>query len=175
METKNEYEIIISEGKRSWYEIVFAAIFFSVTIFLILILLFDAFVSPSARILYYDTYRLVYFGVLGFGFGLRYSLVKDILIDIDKGNLISRYKVGVFSYDVKAIMKEFEYVSVFKDARENYQTLLWYPVNKHYQMYCFIEEKPAFDFALTISNKLNIDMLDATEKGNSKWIDKTKL
>ncbi len=31
------------------------------------------------------------------------------------------------------------------------------------------------DFGLLISNKLNIDVLDATEKGNFKWIDKTEL
>ncbi|GAA4080330.1 hypothetical protein GCM10022389_28060 [Flavobacterium cheonanense] len=32
----------------------------------------------------------------------------------------------------------------------------------------------AMSFGLLFSNKLNIDLLDATEKGNFKWIDKTK-
>ena len=46
---------------------------------------------------------------------------------------------------------------------------------KPFNVFNFEEFQPAFDFGLLYSNKLNIDLLDATEKGNSKWIDKTKL
>ncbi len=175
MQSEKEFEVIISEGKRSWYEIVLAALFFSVTAVLIVIFLIDAFVKPLSGILYYDAYRLAKYGVFGLGFGLRFSLIKDILIDTDVNKLVSRYKVGMFSYDVVAKIQEFEYVSVFKDDNEFYQTLLWYTGNKHYEMYSFDEEKPAFDFALNISNKLNIDLLDATVKGDFKWVDKTTL
>lgn len=69
-----------------------------------------------------------------------------------------------------------EYVSVFKNSqKEIFEVNLWYKGNKHYNVFNFEEFQSAFDFALLYSNKLNIDLLDATEKGNSKWIDKTKL
>lgn len=46
---------------------------------------------------------------------------------------------------------------------------------KHYKMYDFDNKEAAYQFALDISNKLNIDLLDATEKGNFVWIEKENL
>lgn len=42
-------------------------------------------------------------------------------------------------------------------------------------MYSFENKEAAYQFALDISNKLNIDLLDATEKGNFQWIEKQDL
>lgn len=175
MEQENKYEIMISEGKRSWYEIALASFFFSVVIFLICITCYQTYVYPDYYIFIVRICSII--GASGYliAMGLRYSLLKDILIDTDTNELVTRFRVGMISYKISSKIKEFEYVSVFKDANEYYRTLLWYTGNKHYKMYFFEEVKPAFDFALMVSNKLNIDLLDATEKGNSKWIDKTKL
>lgn len=43
-------------------------------------------------------------------------------------------------------------------------------------MYKITEKEHALKFGSMVAQKLNIDLLDATEKGNSKWIDiiKTK-
>lgn len=90
MQSEKEFEIIISEGKRSWYEIALAALFFSVTAVLIVIFIMDAFIRPLSGILYYDAYRLAKYGVFALGFGLRFSLIKDILIDTDVNKLVSR-------------------------------------------------------------------------------------
>ena len=42
-------------------------------------------------------------------------------------------------------------------------------------MFSFESKEAAYQFCLNISNKLNIDILDATEKGNFKWIEKDNL
>jgi hypothetical protein len=173
MEEENKYEIMISEGKRSWHEIALASVFFSVLVYLIGMTFYQAYINPNYALFLGNICNTISISGLLIVTGLKFSLVKDILIDTDTNELVSRYRVGLFSYDVLSKIKEFEYVSVFKDAKDYYRTLLWHTGNKHYKMYFFEEKKPAFEFALMVSNKLNIDLLDATEKGNSKWIDKT--
>jgi hypothetical protein len=174
MEQENKYEII-SEGKRAWYEIALASVFFSVLVYLIVMTFYQAYVNPDYALFLGNFCNTLSASGFLIVMGIKFSSVKDIFIDTDTNELVSRYRIGLFSYKVSSKIKEFEYVSVFKDADEYYRTLLWYTGNKHYKMYFFEEEKPAFDFALMVSNKLNIDLLDATEKGNSIWVDKTKL
>jgi hypothetical protein len=42
-------------------------------------------------------------------------------------------------------------------------------------MYRFEKKEEAMNLAMITSTKLNIDVLDATVKGDFKWVDKTKL
>lgn len=106
--------------------------------------------------------------------GISFSVVKAVLIDCDTNKLVSRFSVGPFSRDRRTEVPELEYVAVFLDAKEYYQVNLWYKGNKHYKMYAFSEKLPAFQLAEQVAKKLTIDLLDATEKGNSRWIEKTR-
>ena len=66
-----------------------------------------------------------------------------------------------------------EYVSVFLDDKDNFQVNLWYVGNKHYKMYVFEKKETAMKFGKHVAAKLNIDLLDATERGKNIWIEKT--
>ena len=175
MAAQTEFEVCIFEGKRKWYELMLAAFFYGIAIYLLFSAFYYAFVDASLSMFIQSFYLTLAFGLSGIAYGLRYSVTKNILIDTDTSTIISRYCVGPFSYDVKTKANEFEYVSFFKDKNEIFGTNLWYKTNRHYKMYSFEEKESAFNFALTIANKLNVDLLDATEKGNSKWIDKPTL
>lgn len=173
MTTKTEYEVCIYEGKRKWYELVLAAVFFGISVYLLLSVLYYAFFDTSISMVIQSVYLTLGFGLYSFVNGLGFSVTKNLLIDTDTNTIVSRYMVGPFSHDVKTMANEFEYVSFFRYKNDYYGTHLWYKVNKHYKMYSFEDKFAAYQFSLEISNKLNIDLLDATEKGNSKWIDKT--
>ena len=68
-------------------------------------------------------------------------------------------------------MPELEYVSVFNNmGAEQFEVNLWYEGNHHFNIMAFDESQPAFDYGKQFSEKLNLKLLDATEKGNSKWI-----
>jgi hypothetical protein len=95
------------------------------------------------------------------------------LIDTSNEKLISRYIIGPFSFDVNSKIPKLEYVSVFLDSSANFQTNLWYLGNKHYKMYDFELKEDALLFAKITASRLEIALLDATEKGNSKWIETT--
>ncbi|MHA7841804.1 MAG: hypothetical protein ACX93I_00700 [Winogradskyella sp.] len=52
---------------------------------------------------------------------------------------------------------------------------LFYDHNRKITVYETKDQKDAFDVASHIADALLIDLLDATEKGNFKWVDKDKL
>jgi hypothetical protein len=172
MEEQVTYEVSIFEKKRSWYELVLAAVFYSVFIYLLVLLGYSAFVVPSIERFLRAFAFVISIGSYCIVYGLKFSATKNLLIDVDTHLIVSRYIIGPFSYDVKSKVTQFEYVSFFKDRFDYYGTNLWYVKNRHYKMYDFENKEAAYQFALAISNKLNIDLLDATEKGNFVWIEK---
>ncbi len=52
---------------------------------------------------------------------------------------------------------------------------LFYDNNKKITLYETKDRDDAFETASNITDALSIDLLDATEKGNFKWVDKDKL
>jgi hypothetical protein len=168
---EKQYELIVSEGKRPFWMLIMAAICFTIVLYS-LYELAVAFLNPGsdgeATLLIPKTIQSVTIMTLS---GIMYSITKTVLIDTDQNLLISRFSVGPFSKDVRSKVPELEYVSVFLDSKEQFQVNLWYRGNKHYKMYYFDEKQAAMKFAQLTATRLNIDLLDATEKGNSIWID----
>ncbi|MGK4566748.1 hypothetical protein [Flavobacterium sp. 3HN19-14] len=93
MDVKDEYELVVSEGKRAIWQIIFAAMFFTVTCYCIY----------SIALMYYTIGMCVYTGqlladyieliALSLSAGISFSVVKTVLIDVDKDILISRFFV----------------------------------------------------------------------------------
>ena len=104
---------------------------------------------------------------------LNFSVIKTLFINTEKQKLKTQFSVGIIKVNYFSKIPELKYVSVFKNTtNENIEVNLWYSNNKHFNAanYKLIDE--AMDFGLLFSNKLNLDLLDATEKGNFKWVDK---
>lgn len=175
MEEKIDFEVSIFEKKRSWYELALAAVLFSIFIYLLIYVIYSCCFDTSVVIITKRLRGLIIIGGFCIAYGLKFSMTKNMLIDLDTSIIVSRYVVGPFSYDVNSKVTEFEYVSFFKNKLDCYGTNLWYVKNKHYKMYDFDNKQAAYQFALDISNKLNIDLLDATEKGNFVWLEKENL
>lgn len=174
MEKDNEqYELIVSEGRRPFLMLIFAACFFTYMLYNLyyaVIIFYNLGFTEKSITIIPDIISVATYGLAG---GITFSVNKTILIDTDEDLLIKRYCIGPFSKDVKSKVPQLEYISVFLDAKENFQVNLWYVGNKHYNMYAFDEKESAMKFGELSANKLNIDLLDATEKGNSKWIEKS--
>ncbi len=98
---------------------------------------------------------------------------KSVAFDFKNDNIILTYFIGPVSHKKTAKIPELEYVAVFKNGRNLYEVNLWYKGNRHYKLDTFQTSDNAFDFASSISKKLNLDLLDSTERGNSNWINAT--
>lgn len=173
MEKDQEFELIVHEGSRPLWQTIIASFIFMVMFY---------FIYRMGQLFYYFGYsdvtlkslpRLVYGIVYCLVLGLGFSVVKSVLIDIDTDKLLSRFTLGPFSYDKISPAPSLEYVSVFREGFYNYQVNLWYIGNKHYEMCDFDSSEQAFIFARYVATKLNLDLLDATVKGDSKWIEVT--
>ena len=169
---EKEYELIVFQGARPIWKTVLAAILFTMVfyqLYRLIELLFEQGYQGESAKQYGNSIKLICYCLPG---GIYFSLAKTVFIDTDKDKLVSRFFVGPFFRDRISSVPELEYVAVFKNKRDLYEVNLWYKGNRHYNMYAFDSELPAFKFAEKVSKKLNLDLLDATVKGNSRWIAK---
>ena len=166
-----EYELIVQPGKRPLWQIVISAFLFALTFY---------YLYKIGELFYffgYSDYTLMvlpkYVEIMAYTFsaGFTSSVMKSVLIDLDKDKLVSRFSIGPFSWDKLSSIPELKYVGVFKDSNEDFQVNLWYSGNKHYKMYKFNTKSDALYLAKNTAIILKIDLLDSTERGANKWID----
>lgn len=171
MEKDNEYELVVSQGRLPWWKIIIASLLFSYMIYFLYLICVTFYVYETKDIHPKYIAYLTKWAALSFAGGISFSITKNVLIDIDKDKLVSIYMVGPFSRKVTSSVPKLEYVSVFIGSKEIYEVNLWYLGNKHYKMYFFEDKASAMEFAKLAAKKLKIDLLDATQKGNSVWIE----
>jgi hypothetical protein len=172
MEDIGKDKLYILQGNRKWYELALGGILYSIQVFFICKMLYNSILYQSTKLFFLELIlNLKIFGLI-MPIALSLTIVKDIFIDLTKDKLETIYSVGVFKYRRYSKIPELNYISVFKNPKEEFEVNLWYVKNKHYTMYTYEDYEGAMLFGRTISDKLNIDLLDATEKGNFKWIEK---
>lgn len=57
-------------------------------------------------------------------------------------------------------------------SRGSYQVNLWYGNNKFLNLFLLDDYDSVIEKAFIFSDKLNIDLLDARERGNHRWVNK---
>jgi hypothetical protein len=171
MTPKNEFELVVHSGNRSWPERILAAVFFAIAIFVTLGIVVSFFLGKVTEHVWLDAARASKTVFYCFAGGVVFSMTKTVMIDVDANKSISRFAVGPFSRDRISKVPQLEYVAVFLDQKGNYQVNLWYGRNKHYKMYRFQEKPFAMKLAAAVAQKLHIDLLDATRKGDFQWVE----
>ena len=175
----NQKEIVISQAKRPFWQIIIASFLYTLSIFFLFYGFYKLYVmglhETNTKIIKGNVslFSLSIYAFLG---GLKFSVQKTIFINTLKQKLKTQFSVGIFNVNYHSEIPELNYVSVFKNPNRDFvEVNLWYSRNKHFNVYNYENVDEAMRFGLLFSNKLNLDLLDATEKGNSKWIDKTEL
>lgn len=162
MEINND-TIIISQDQKPFYQNVFAAILYTLTLFTLCVSIHYL----SIRWIAVGLKCLELASVLLFA-ALKFSVIRKIYLNTTTSKLTIEYCVkSIKLYSVT--ISNMNYVSIFKKRTDSpYQINLWYHTNKHFNICTFKKSKEAFEIAQKFANKLNIDLLDATENGNSK-------
>ncbi|MDQ6471258.1 hypothetical protein RB619_11440 [Flavobacterium sp. LHD-80] len=74
------------------------------------------------------------------------------------------------------VFKNIQYVSVYKNHSDrDFEVQIWLSETKKNSVSVHLNSQSAFNLATKIANGLQVDLLDATEKGNFKWIEKENL
>lgn len=123
------------------------------------------------------------FALVLFLIGLGFSAVTNIHFDLAKRKYKKEIAVGQMTVGKWHHLPQIEYVSVFKQGtisdggrhphtRSNrYDVNVWYGISKHFTIYSDVEMEYAYDMAMRLAVKLNVDMLDATIPNDFKWVE----
>ncbi|MEP2689368.1 hypothetical protein [Maribacter dokdonensis] len=166
--------IIISEGNRPLWQLVIAAIHYTAIITLLFFYFIDFEFSFETEVLKKGirTIELVIFLLPS---ALAFSVVKDVLFDLNNKKYKIQYCVGPIKFGKWKKLPEIEYVSVFKQRLANgnfvFEANLWYSTNKHFNIFESELKNPVFLLGKNVAKALNIDLLDATVPNDYKWIE----
>lgn len=103
------------------------------------------------------------------------SFTKKVFVDNNKNVRIrfTLFKIKIIS---DFIFKDIKYISVLSDSSHmDYTVFFWLSETNKKNIVTLFNKEEALNFAILIAESCNIKVLDATEKGNFKWIDKAKL
>ncbi|WP_299102490.1 hypothetical protein [uncultured Winogradskyella sp.] len=164
---------IISESPRPIWQIPIAALFFSIATLIILFALYNIEFNEKGFIKFiYGIEPSIYLVSIGIAF----TLTKSIHIDIKNSRFRPTYNIGPIKFGSWQTIKNYQYVSVFHQPTIGgdyiFEVNLWYDTNKHFELYEEHDYQEAFLIGFDLSEQLNIDLLDATEPNNFKWVDK---
>lgn len=180
----NQENIIISEGSRPFGQTLLAAIFYTVTIAVVLyMIIIPCLALTEASVMV--SINIIPFAILTFGFALRFSVINNIYFDIEKRLYKKEYAVGPVKVGKWEHLPNIEYISVFKQGWSKdrdgdgmtdatgyrYDVNVWHNTSKHFTIYSSNEPQPCLEMARVIALRLDTDLLDATVPNDKKWIE----
>lgn len=121
---------------------------------------------------------VLYLIILGF-FVFKYMVMpglttKAIHLNFNYLKIKHEISIGPFTFRKRwKDLKKLEYISVFK-TENGYEVNLWYNKNKIINLFVFDNFDEVIKKAFFFAEKLDIDLLDARERGYHKWIDKAE-
>ncbi|MEO8517318.1 MAG: hypothetical protein ABI426_11255 [Flavobacterium sp.] len=164
---KTPEEIIISKNKKPFWQLVLASILYTCSIYVFYLV----FHYWSIRWIAVGN-RFLELGLLLILGAVIFSTIRTIILDVKSKSLKIEFSIGTLKFDAERIT-DLKYISVFRNtSSEEHEVNLWYKKNKHLGIDSFEKFEQAFECGKKFSDKLNLDLLDATVKGDSKWIEK---
>ncbi|WP_274474820.1 hypothetical protein [Mangrovimonas aestuarii] len=166
-------DVIVSERRKPLLYRVISALLFTIGFgLLIYYFIYTNWVHNDYRV---DASVIrVVIGALGLG--AFFGHTRCVFIDLKEHKFRETIAIGPLKFGTWKTINNPEYISVFRQplvtGEHIFEVNLWYDRNKHWQLY----EKPysseAFEIGYEISEQLKIDLLDATDPHNRKWVDK---
>ena len=163
----------ISEGKRPFWQILIAALFY-IGALVSLYFFYETFsleVSNKKIVAYFDIFELT---IILFMAGISFSVVKDYQFDFKNNQYKIIHRVGPIKVGQWRTLKSLDYISVFKKNESKYLVNLWYNKNKHFNLSAQNKADTAIFMGKELAKKLKIELYDATDPHNPKWVDNLK-
>ncbi|MBT8244598.1 MAG: hypothetical protein HKP48_05090 [Winogradskyella sp.] len=162
-----EKEFTIREPKSSILDIV------AVSAALTIQTGFCYYIFTNVRLNFYAFFLIALTGYILFNSiiipGLR---TKCIYLNFSKRKI--KYEIEIGPLTIRKKWKDIEnpeYVSVFKTPK-GIEVNLWHNKNQIINLFAYDDFEKVIEEAFFFADKLNIDLLDARERGYHKWIDK---
>ena len=162
--------VLISEGNRPWWQIIIAALAFTGALVFLYMFFTKVDLTESSKKLR-STISLLEVAIFLIINGIAFSVVRDYHFDFQNKQYKILYCLGPLQIGKWQSFKKLEYISVFKNGKDLYEVNLWYNTNKRFNISTTNNLDAAFEGGKEIAKKLAIDMVDASDPHNSKWVD----
>jgi len=167
--------VIISSKDRPIWQMVLAALFFTIAIFLIGLSFYNIQFSLDESIMKKRIYLLESIALFSIG-GISFSQKNTLFFDLESKKFKDQFSVGLFKIGKWQDLPSLKYISVFGvDSKYYFQINLWYGRNQYINIFTANNKERAFETGFKIANQLNIKLLDATKRNNYKYLDMDKL
>ncbi|MFC7356391.1 hypothetical protein ACFQO1_01720 [Jejudonia soesokkakensis] len=103
--------------------------------------------------------------------GIKFSIINDYVFDLQNNQFKIIYNIGPIKWGSWKNLDTLDYISVFQKRESFYLINLWYNSNKHIVISGCGNYKDALVIGKKIATKLEIDLLDASDPYDKKWID----
>lgn len=96
----------------------------------------------------------------------------NVHLNFENNKIQHQYRVGLFNYkEVWQDLIDLKYISVYKTG-DYFQINMWYKKNEILNLMTLDNYEKAIENGFLISEKLRIDLLDASKPGHHKWVNK---
>ncbi|MFD0799044.1 hypothetical protein ACFQZJ_16340 [Maribacter chungangensis] len=170
MERKN---VIISEGNRPLWQLVIAALHYTVIVFL-LFFFFVKFEFTTDTKKLRGSLSLLELALFLLPSALAFSVVGSSLFDLNNKQYKVAYGVGPIRWGNWRVLPEIEYVSVFGQPKVDgsiiFETNLWYAGNRHFNIYQNYDKETVMLMGKSVAKLLKVDLWDSTVAHKGHWV-----
>ena len=163
--------VLISEGSLPWWKLVLIAGILTFMVYLMIIYSLNNSFSFSEKY-FMGLIKSLELHIYLLGFAIYLSLTQNYLFDFSKKKFKKEISFLFLRFGRWKKLPELEYVSVFLNANKEIEVNFWYFKNIHFKIAVYYDYNDAIEAGFKIAYKMEIDLLDATKRGKSKWIDK---
>jgi len=152
-------------------------------------LILAALIYTAAILASYEIYKIIRIGnlsidnqeyvinaisIIGYAFimAILYSAKNTKYFDFKNNKYKNEYNVAFIKIGWWKDLPDLKYIAVFRKDDYVFEVNLWHSNNKHFTIYTYDDEDDAMKIGKKMAIELSIDLFDATQKGNFKWIDK---
>lgn len=99
------------------------------------------------------------------------TFTKEVYTNMDLKTVRFRFTLFKVPLCKDSIFKNVQYVSVYRNHSDrDFEVKIWLSETEKKSISVHFNFETALNYALKIANGLDVDLLDATEKGNFRWI-----
>ena len=153
-------EILISQGQRSLFHRVLAALGYTLGGYFI----YRGLTKPIEIVSYF------YLAAFILAFAFRYSISKYYKFDKEKKRYKDMSTIGIIAWGRWKPYESLDYVAVFQKDTDVYAINIWYNEHKHFTLGGNSNKDSALKAGTSIAQRLELDLWDATDPYNGDWV-----
>lgn len=162
-------DIYITYGSRPIWQRILAAALLTASLYFVylFVISYQSNVDKNVK----GLASLFQVAIFCFAGAIGFSRVIDYQFNLKERSYRIIYNFGALQFGKSFSFKSIDYISVYFNAgAEVVEVNLWYNTNKHFTMSHFQDPKKALESGAIIAKKLKIELWDATNPRQGKWV-----